>query len=54
LRSTDPFGGRETGSLVTLERPEGMRFLVFATPERDARRLADTFHQMLRSVRIRR
>jgi beta-barrel assembly-enhancing protease len=54
LSNDSPLGGRETDWLITLERPEGLLFLVFAAPERDAQRFEGTFHQMLRSVRIKR
>lgn len=54
LSNDSPLGGRETDWLVTLERPDGLLFLVFTAPERDAQRFEGTFHQMLRSVRIKR
>jgi hypothetical protein len=40
--------------LITLDRPDGLLFIVFTAPERDFQRYEGTFHQMLRSVRIRR
>lgn len=54
LSNDSPGGGRETDWLVTLEHPDGLIFLVFTAPERDAQRFEGTFHQMLRSVRIKR
>lgn len=47
-----PLGGRETDWLVTLQRPEGLLFLVFTAPERDFQRYDNAFQQMLYSVRV--
>lgn len=47
-------GGRETDWLVTVERPDGLLFIVFTAPEREFQRYEGAFHQMLRSVRIKR
>jgi hypothetical protein len=47
-----PVGGRETDRLVTLQRPEGLLFLVFAAPERDFQGYESAFQQMLYSVRV--
>lgn len=44
--------GRETNWLITLERPEGLLFIVFVAPEREFQSYQSTFQQMLRSVRI--
>lgn len=54
LSNDSPLGGRETDWLVTLENPEGLLFLVFTAPERDFQRYEGAFHEMLRSVRIKR
>jgi predicted Zn-dependent protease len=54
LSNDSPDGGRETDWLVTVEHPEGLLFLVFTSPERDVQRYDSTFHEMLRSVRIKR
>jgi hypothetical protein len=54
LSNDSPIGGRETDWLVTLERPDGLLFLVFTAPEREVQRYEGAFHQMLRSVRIKR
>jgi len=54
LSNDSPLGGRETDWLVTLENPEGLLFLVFTAPERDFQRYDGAFHEMLRSVRIKR
>ena len=47
-------GGRETNLLVTLQRPEGLLFLIFTAPEREFQSYDNTFHQMLYSVRLKR
>ena len=52
LSNDSPVGGRETDWLVTMERPDGLLFLVFTAPEREVQRYEGTFHQMLRSVRV--
>ena len=54
LSNDSPDGGRETDWLVTVEHPEGLLFLVFTSPERDVQRYDSAFHEMLRSVRIKR
>jgi predicted Zn-dependent protease len=54
LSNDSPTGGRETDWLVTVEHPEGLLFLVFTAPERDVQRYESTFHEMVRSVRIKR
>jgi len=54
LSNDSPDGGRETDWLVTVEHPEGLLFLVFTAPERDVQRYDSAFHEMLRSVRIKR
>ena len=52
LSNDSPIGGRETDWLVTMERPDGLLFLVFSAPESDFQSHEGTFHRMLRSVRI--
>jgi len=54
LSNDSPLGGRETDWLVTVERPDGLLFIVFTAPESDFQRYEGAFHQMLRSVRIKR
>jgi hypothetical protein len=54
LSNDSPDGGRETDWLVTVEHPDGLLFLVFTAPERDVQRYDNAFHEMLRSVRIKR
>ena len=54
LSNDSPVGGRETDWLVTMECPEGLLFIVFTAPEPDVQRYEGTFHEMVRSVRIKR
>ena len=54
LSNDSPVGGRETDWLVTVEHPDGLLFLVFTAPEREFQRYESAFHEMLRSVRIKR
>lgn len=54
LSNDSPVGGRETDWLVTVERPDGLLFIVFTAPEREFQGYEGVFHQMLRSVRIKR
>jgi hypothetical protein len=54
LSNDSPDGGRETDWLITVEHPEGLLFIVFTAPERDVSRYDSAFHDMLRSVRIKR
>jgi hypothetical protein len=54
LSNDSPLGGRETDWLVTVEHPDGLLFIVFTAPERDFQRYEGAFHEMLRSVRIKR
>lgn len=54
LSNNSPIGGRETDWLVTLECPDGLLFIVFTAPETDFQRYEGTFHEMVRSVRIKR
>jgi hypothetical protein len=50
--SPAPRGGRETDWLITMERPEGLLFIVFTAPEREFRNYEPVFQQMLDSVRV--
>jgi hypothetical protein len=54
LSNDSPLGGRETDWLVTLQRPEGLLFIVFTAPERDFQGYQSAFQQMLYSVRMHR
>ncbi len=53
LTNDSPLGGRETNWLVTIQRPEGLLFMVFVAPDRDFKNYESTFQNMLRSVRFR-
>jgi hypothetical protein len=52
LSNDSPAGGRETDWLVTMAHADGLLFIVFTAPEREAQIYEGTFHQMLRSLRI--
>ncbi|HYP07595.1 MAG TPA: M48 family metallopeptidase [Bryobacteraceae bacterium] len=52
LYNQSPMGGREINMLVTVERPEGLFYMVFIGPESDFRQLQPIYEQMLRSVRF--
>jgi hypothetical protein len=54
LSNDSPVGGRETDWLVTVAHPAGLMFFVFTAPERESQMYDSTFHQMLRSLRIKR
>ena len=55
LSNDSPFGSaRETDWVVTVEHPDGLLFFVFTAPERDFQGYEGTFHDILRSVRIKR
>ena len=45
-------GGRETNWMITLQRPEGLLFIVFVAPEREFQNYENTFQRMLNSVRV--
>lgn len=47
-----PGAGRETNWLITMQRPDGLLFIVFVAPEREFQNYESTYQQMLRSVRI--
>jgi Zn-dependent protease with chaperone function len=52
LYNQSPMGGREVNMLVTVERPEGLFYMIFIGPENDFRQLQPVYEQMLRSVRF--
>lgn len=52
LTNQSPLGGREIDMLVTVERPEGLLYMVFIAPEQDWKQMQPVFEQMLRSVRF--
>jgi hypothetical protein len=52
LSNQSPLGGRETDMLVTVNRPEGLMYLIFIAPQKDYQQLQSVFEQMLRTVRF--
>jgi hypothetical protein len=52
LYNQSPMGGREIDMLVTVERPEGLFYMIFIGPENDFHQLQPVYEQMLRSVRF--
>ena len=52
LSNQSPLGGREIDMLVTVERPQGLLYMVFIAPEQDWRQMQGVYEQMLRSVRF--
>ncbi|MBI1788722.1 MAG: M48 family metalloprotease [Acidobacteria bacterium] len=53
LASESPYPGQaEVDMLVTVERPEGVFYMVFIAPEREFRNLQRTFEDMLQSIRF--
>jgi hypothetical protein len=53
LSNDSPIGGRETNWLVTLQRPEGLLFIISKAPERDFSDYERAFQQIVNSVRVR-
>ena len=53
LNANSPFQGEtEVDQLVTVLRPEGLWYLIFISPQSEARDIQPVFDQMLRSVRF--
>ncbi|MDZ4802713.1 MAG: M48 family metallopeptidase [Bryobacteraceae bacterium] len=52
LVNQSPLGGREIDMLVTVNRPQGLLYLIFIAPEKDYSQLQSVFGQMLQSVRF--
>jgi hypothetical protein len=52
MQSGSPYGGTEIDYLLTVNRPEGLFYLVFVAPERDFNALRPTFDEMIRSIRF--
>jgi hypothetical protein len=52
LSNDSPLGDRETNWLVTLQRSEGLLFLILTAPERDFPDYQRTFQQLVNSVRL--
>jgi predicted Zn-dependent protease len=53
LNSRSPFGGREVDVLVTVERPQGLFYVVFIVPQAEFEKVQPVFEDVLRSVRFR-
>lgn len=53
MSSQSPYRGEtEHDTLVTTVRPEGLLYLIFITPARDAQNMQSTFDKMVRSLRF--
>jgi len=52
LTSNSPYGGTEVDMLLTVERPEGIFYMIFIVPDREFRRAEATFDEMVRSIRF--
>jgi beta-barrel assembly-enhancing protease len=52
LTSDSPLGGREMDWLVTILRPEGLLYFVFAAPEQEFADYQSAFQQILNSVKF--
>jgi hypothetical protein len=53
MSSQSPYRGEtEHDTLVTIARPEGLLYLIFIAPARDAQALQGTFDNMVRSLRF--
>jgi len=53
LQSRSPYGGEEVDVVVSVERPEGLFYLVFIAPKSEFERVQPVFEDVLRSVRFR-
>jgi predicted Zn-dependent protease len=53
LNSRSPFGGGEVDVLVTVERPQGLFYMVFIAPKAEFDKVQAVFEDVLRSVRFR-
>ena len=53
LASDSPYAGRaETDVVLTVERPEGVFYIIFIAPQADFNSLQDTFDEMVGSIRF--
>ena len=53
LASNSPYQGQtETDVLLTVDRPQGLFYMIFVAPEADFRNLQSTFYEMVRSIRF--
>jgi len=53
LHSRSPFGGGEVDVLVTVERPQGLFYIVFTAPKSEFEKAQPVIEDVLRSVRFR-
>ena len=53
LSSSSPYGGGERNVLVTINRPEGLFYVVFVAPEKVYGQLDGTFQKILNSIQFR-
>jgi hypothetical protein len=53
LRGTSPYGGAEIDTVLTTMRGQRLWYVVFIAPEKDQARVANSFRQMLESVKFR-
>ncbi len=53
LNSRSPLGGGEVDVLVTVERPQGLFYIVFVAPKAEFEKAQPVFEDVLRSVRFR-
>lgn len=53
LESSSPFGGAERDTLLTVERPEGLFYIVFIAPADQFQTLNPTFSRMVNTVQFR-
>jgi predicted Zn-dependent protease len=52
LRGKSPSGGPETDVLLTVGRPQGLFYILFASPEQNFPQFQRTFEQMINSIRF--
>ena len=52
LESSSPYGGAERDALLTVERPEGLFYMVFVAPQNQFQKLESAFQQMVDSIRF--
>ena len=52
LSSSSPYGGEEVDALLTVQRPEGLFYMVFIAPRENFNQLQSIFDQMVRSIRF--
>ncbi len=52
LASDSPFGGGERDLLLTVQRPEGIFYMVFVAPDQNFNQLQGAFNEMVQSIRF--